>query len=83
MRHYQPLTYEQRCQIYVLKKRSYSQREIAKSLGVSQFTVNRELMRNTGARGYRYKQAQERASRRRNKANKATKMMPDMIVLIE
>jgi len=83
MRHYQQLTYEQRCQIYVLKKRSYSQREIAKSLGVSQSTVNRELIRNTGARGYRYKQAQERASRRRNKANKATKMTPDMIVLIE
>ena len=55
MRHYQQLTYEQRCQIYVLKKRGYSQREIAKSIGVSQSNVNRELIRNTGARGYRYK----------------------------
>ena len=83
MRHYQQLTYEQRCQIYVLKKRNYSQREIAKYIGVSQSTVNRELIRNTGARGYRYKQAQERASRRRKKASKVTKMTPDMIVIIE
>ena len=82
MRHYQQLTYEQRCQIYVLKKRGYSQREIAKSIGVSQSTVNRELIRNTGARGYRYKQAQERASRRRYKASKVTKMTPNIIALI-
>jgi IS30 family transposase len=83
MRHYQQLTYEQRCQIYVLKKRGYSQREIAKSIEVSQSTVNRELIRNSGARGYRYKQAQERASRRRYKASKVTKMTPNIIALIE
>ena len=83
MKHYQQLTYELRCQIYVLKKRGYSQREIARSIEVNQSTVNRELMRNTGARGYRYKQAQEKASQRRNKASKATKMTPSMIALIE
>ena len=83
MRQYQQLTYEQRCQIYVLKQRSYSQREIAKSICVSQSTVNRELIRNTGARGYRYKQAQEKASRRRSETSKVTKMTPNMIALIE
>lgn len=83
MRHYQQLTYEQRCQIYVLKKRGYSQREIANSIEVSQSTINRELIRNSGARGYRYKQAQERASRRRYKASKVTKMTPNIIALIE
>lgn len=83
MRHYQQLTYEQRCQIYALKKRGDSQREIAKSIGVSQSTVNRELMRNAGARGYRYKQAQEKASLRRKEASKATKMTPEMVDIIE
>ena len=79
MRHYQQLTYEQRCQIYVLKKRGYSQREIATSIGVSQSTVNRERIRNKGARDYRYKQAQERASRRRYKASKVTKSWSNTI----
>lgn len=83
MRRYQQLAYEQRCQIYALKKRGDSQREIAKSIGVSQSTVNRELTRNAGARGYRYKQAQEKATQRRKLATKATKMTPSMIDTIE
>ncbi len=83
MRRYQQLAYEQRCQIYALKKRGDSQREIAKSIGVSQSTVNRELTRNAGARGYRYKQAQEKATQRRKEANTATKMTPSMIDTIE
>jgi IS30 family transposase len=40
-------------------------------------------MRNTGSRGYRYKQAQEKASQRRKVASKATKMIPSMIDIIE
>lgn len=39
MRHYQQLTYEQRCQISALKKRGCSQREIAACIGASQSTV--------------------------------------------
>ncbi len=45
--------------------------------------VNRERIRNTDARSYRYKQAQERASRRRYKASKVTKLTPNIIALIE
>lgn len=83
MGNYQQLAYEQRCQIYVLKKRGCSQREIGESVGVSQSTVSRELKRNTGDRGYRYKQAQERTTLRRKEASKATKMTEVLIAKIE
>ena len=91
MGYYRQLAYEQRypmkrgrlCQISVLKKRGCSQYEIADSVGVSQSTVSRELARNTGERGYRHKQAQERAELRRKEADKATRMIPVMIAIIE
>ncbi|MDP0562098.1 MAG: helix-turn-helix domain-containing protein [Candidatus Endonucleobacter sp. (ex Gigantidas childressi)] len=44
---YKQLAYEQRCQISALKKSVCSQREIAEIIGTSQFTVSRELARNT------------------------------------
>ena len=83
MRTYQQLAYEQRCQIYSLKKSGLSQRMIAKNIGVSQSTVSRELARNTGERGYRYKQAQERTNQRRREAVQPTKMTPELITLID
>jgi len=67
---YHHLTYEQRCQIYSLKKRGDSNGEISKELGVDESTISRELKRNKGKKGYRYKQAQEKACRRRQKASK-------------
>lgn len=81
--YYQQLTYEQRCQISALKKSGSTQREVAQIIGVSQSTVSRELARNTGDRGYRHKQAQEKAMRRREDSVKPTKMIPEMIALIE
>ena len=83
MRTYQQLTYEQRCQISALKKSGCSQRKIAETIGTTQPTVSRELTRNTGARGYRHKQAQERTEQRRAEASQPTKMTPDMITVIE
>ena len=80
---YKQLTYEQRCQIYALKKRDMSQQVIADTIGVSQSTVSRELSRNSGERGYRHKQAQETSDDRRMLAAKATKMTPKMIALVE
>lgn len=80
---YQQLTYEQRCQISALKKRNCSQREIAETVGTSQPTVSRELARNTGKKGYRHKQAQEKSDRRRAEAVKPLKMTPEMIGVIE
>ncbi len=57
MSKYRRVTYEDRCQIYALSKAGTSQECIAGVLGVSQSTVSRELRRNRGQRGYRFKQA--------------------------
>ncbi len=83
MKTYKQLTYEQRCQIYALKKTGMSQNKIAKQLNVSQSTISREFFRNTGKRGYRIKQAQHSADKRRLTACKAIKMTADTIELID
>jgi IS30 family transposase len=81
---YHHLTYEDRCQIYALTQSGLSQAAIARQLGVDRSTIKRELDRNTGARGYRFKQAQEKASQRRRTASCAPrKMKPDLVTLIE
>jgi len=82
MSNYQQLTYEQRCQISALNKIGSSQREMANCIGVSQSTVSRELTRNTGKRGYRHKQAQDRANSRRKSASRPSKMTALIIDLI-
>ena len=68
MRTYTQLTQEQRYQIYALKKMGHTQSEIAQVLEVDRSTICRELSRNTGERGYRPKQAHEKAMQRRVKA---------------
>lgn len=80
---YNQLAYEQRCQISVLIKSGLSQRAVAEAVGVTQPTISREVARNTGERGYRHKQAQEKAVRRRKDAAKPTKMTATMIGTIE
>lgn len=79
---YQQLTYAQRCQIEVLKK-SFSQRKIADAIGVNQSTISRELARNTGQKGYRHNQAQQKTNQRRQETIKPLKMIPSMVELIE
>ena len=81
---YHHLTYEERCQIYALMQSGLSQAAIARQLGVHRSTIKRELDRNTGARSYRFKQAQEKASQKRKTASCAPrKMKPDLVKLIE
>ena len=81
---YLHLTCEQRCQIYALLQSGHSQAHIARQIGVDPSTISRELVRNTGARGYRFKQAHEKASQRRQAASdKPRKMTPDLVELIE
>ena len=58
MNKYRRIKYEDRCQIYALSKRGSSQESIAEVLGVSQSAVSREMQRNRGQRGYRFKQAE-------------------------
>ena len=81
---YLHLTCEQRCQIYALLQSGHSQAHIARKIGVDPSTISRELVRNTGARGYRFKRAHEKASRRRKEASdKPRKMTPDLVELVE
>jgi IS30 family transposase len=81
---YTHLAYEQRCQIYALLKRGMSQNQIAKDIGMSQSSINREIKRNSGKKGYRYKQAQKKADGRRLKvSSQPKKMIPQVISLIE
>lgn len=58
------LTEEERYQIDDLKREGFSQIAIAKQLGRAVSTVSRELHRNKGARGWRPRQAQLKASER-------------------
>ncbi|MDP1931955.1 MAG: IS30 family transposase [Gammaproteobacteria bacterium] len=76
---YKQLTYEQRCQIEVLKRSGFSQQQVADALGVNQSSISRELCRNRGERGYRHKQAHGKAVARRVAAVVATKMKPTLI----
>ncbi len=83
MRTYKQLTQEQRYFIYQLNKIDFTQTEIASEIGVHKSTVNRELKRNIGGKGYRPKQAHHKALERRQIATKATKMTQHTIDLIE
>lgn len=65
MKTYKQLTCEQRYTINRLLKRNYSQTDIAELIGVHKSTLSRELQRNSGKRGYRHKQAQQKALGRR------------------
>jgi len=81
---YTHLAYEQRCQIYALLKRGNSKIQIAEIVGVHVSTIKRELNRNRGKRGYRYKQAQAMVSARRRKAqSKKLKMTTEVLLYVE
>jgi IS30 family transposase len=81
---YHHLTYEQRCQIYTLKAMGLSQAEIARQLSITRSTLSRELKRNTGKRGYRYQQAQQKARERRSQAStKPRRMTEEWVSQIE
>ena len=66
---YKHLAQEERFLIYKRLQAGDSRRTIAEELGRSPSTVSREVKRNKGKRGYRYKQANEFAKRRRRKAS--------------
>jgi len=83
MREYGQLTEEDRIEIYAMKQAGKEQNKIAAELGVHPSTISRELSRNTGLRGYRPKQAQQKTLHRRFTACKAVKMTPETIDYIE
>ncbi|MCH8068001.1 MAG: IS30 family transposase [Candidatus Marinimicrobia bacterium] len=59
------LTQEQRYGIKLMLNQGFNQIEIAEHIGVHQSTISREVRRNRGKRGYRYKQAHALALDRR------------------
>ena len=77
MRAYKQLTDEDRIEIYAMKQAGKQQNQMAAALGVSPSTISWELARNTGLRGYRPKQAQQKALQRRWSARKAVNMTPE------
>ena len=67
---YTQLTQGQRYQLEVLLKAGHNQTMIANILAIHKSTVSRELRRNRGLRGYRPKQAHEKAVQRRHEKAK-------------
>jgi IS30 family transposase len=74
MKKYRRINNEDRCQIYALNKQGSGQQSIAELLGISQSAVSRELSRNRGKRGYRFKQAEAKAQARQEVRSKPRKL---------
>ena len=61
---YKRMTEADRRHIHRWRQEGDGQREIARRLGRAASSISRELSRNTGGRGYRPKQAHEKAQKR-------------------
>ena len=83
MKKYKHLTQEERYTIEHMRKVGYKQNEIAECLGRSESTISRELSRNVGGRGYRHKQADEKADQRRFESRKRKKFTVELQLKIE
>ena len=79
MRIYTQLTRGKRYRIRALLKAGLSQSQMAFYLKVHKSTISREIRRNIGHKGYRPRQAHERALARRFAAAKRIKITPVMI----
>jgi IS30 family transposase len=80
---YRHLTKEDRYHIKAQKAVGKSVAKIAKKIGCDKSTISRELRRNRGRRGYRPKQAHGLARERWKGAEKAIKMTPELIAVVE
>jgi transposase, IS30 family len=67
---YRQLTQEQRYQLYALKQVEQTNKTISEILGVAASTISREIKRNSGKRGYRPKQADQKAGARKHGVRK-------------
>lgn len=75
---YKHLSLEDRHYLEIEHKKGISQNKIAKSLNCSQSTISRELARNKGQRGYRYKQAHSFAHLRHKEKSKHVKLTDEI-----
>ena len=80
---YSQLTVDERNQFYALQQAEMPMTEIANQLGRSRTTLYNELNRNRGGRGYRPRQAQQFAEKRRAEKVQPLKMRPEVIAYLE
>jgi IS30 family transposase len=71
---YKQLTYENRNEIKAYLKLGLKMVLIAYLIGVHKSTISRELKRNSGLRGYRPNQAQDKANSRKKHSRKNTRL---------
>ena len=77
------LSLEERYYIETALKKGDSQNMIAKALNRSQGTISKEISRNKGERGYRYKQADRFANARHKEKPKNIKMTDEIKLFIK
>ena len=75
---YKHLSLTDRHYIELERKMGTSANKIAKALNRSQSTVSREIVRNSGERGYRHQQADRKAQERHESKPKSVKMSADI-----
>lgn len=80
---YRHLTPEERYLIYTLRQAGLTMTKIANELDRDPGTISREIKRNSGMRGYRPKQAQEKYDSRRKACKKALKISGEIKDLVE
>ncbi|MHA2219637.1 MAG: IS30 family transposase [Candidatus Hodarchaeales archaeon] len=73
---YKQLTLEKRYEIRAYMQAGFSQNDIAGFIGVHKSTITREIQRNTGLRGYRPRQAHQKAMERMRAAAKHIRFTP-------
>jgi len=78
---YHQLTEEERIEIYAFRKEGKSVSQIATALERNRSTIEREISRNSGERGYRPKQAHWKAKERQVLKRKAIKMTKPTLAL--
>jgi IS30 family transposase len=71
---YKHLSLEERYYLETAKKAGKTLTKIASEIGRSQRAISRELIRNTGQRGYRHKQAMHSAQERHAAKSKQVKL---------
>ena len=71
---YTHLTEQERYHIYLMNKQHCTLTGIAKTMGRSKSIISREIKRNTGGNGYRYKQAHRFAQTRHQQKPKHIKL---------
>lgn len=80
---YKRLCQNDRDRIYRRRKEGMNEKEIAEDIGFSASAVNREIKRNSGGKGYRSKQAGEKAAVRKFNQRREHKIRGELAVEIE